>query len=375
MPSSSPPRRSPPYAPTTASLGGAPTKGVDIPISAVFLVLFLLAAAAHMTILQLNLRKGHKFLISGLCFGFCMARSVAQILRIAFSCHPHNIRLAIAANVFVQAGVVLLFVVNLIFAQRIVRAAHPHSGWHPIIHWAFITIYALIVVTLIMIITTVIQSFYTLNKNTKRIDRDIQLYGQTLYAIIAFLPILLVIGGLIIPRHTRVEKFGQGHWRVKIIILITSTLLLTLGATFKVGVNYAGGKRPITDPASYQGKACFYVFNYVVEYIVVLGYVLVRVDKRFWVPDASHHQGDYLRKEEDMLAAKKGGVGGKGGKGGKAAKVLGEEDGGQVKKAKTIERIFSTEEEVFDDMTKEEVHGLPTRREKDVEAGDAAAVL
>ena len=290
-----------------------------------------------------------------------MARSVAQIMRIVWTLHPHNTRVAIAANVFVQAGVVLLFVVNLIFAQRIVRAAHPHSGWHPFFHWFFIGVYGLIVVTLVMIITTVVQSFYTLNHETKRIDRDVQLYGQTLYAIIAFLPIPLVVGGLVVPRHTRVEKFGQGHWRMKIIILVTSTLLLTLGATFKVGVNYAGGKRPISMPASYQSKACFYIFNYVVEYLVVIGYVIVRVDQKFWVPDHSHHQGDYSRKEEDIIAEKM------------SHKKGGKQDGGEIKKQKTLDRIFSTEEEVFDDMSKEEVRRLPTRKGKDLEAIDEEA--
>lgn len=51
------------------ALGANVKKNVDIPITAVFLVLYMCGAATHMTIFQLNKRKGHKFLMSGLLFG------------------------------------------------------------------------------------------------------------------------------------------------------------------------------------------------------------------------------------------------------------------------------------------------------------------
>lgn len=252
-----------------------------------------------MTIFQRNKARKHKFIISGMMFGFCMSRIVTMILRITWATRPHNIHLAIAANVFVSAGVVLLFVVNLLFAQRVVRATHPHSGWHPIIHFSFLGLYVLIVVSLVALITSTIQSFYTRNKNTQRIDRDILLYGQTLYAFVSFLPFLLVIGGLVIPRKTRLEKFGSGRFRTKVAILLAATFLLCLGACFRVGVNYAGGTRPISNPAGYQSKACFYIFNFTIEITVILFYVVVRVDKRFYVPDGSHGPGDYMREPND----------------------------------------------------------------------------
>ena len=94
-----------PYPPTTASLGGLPTVGVDVPLCAVFLVLYIIGAVSHMTILQVNLRRGHKFVISGLLFGFCMSRLVTMILRIVWATRPTNLRLGIASNVFVYAGV------------------------------------------------------------------------------------------------------------------------------------------------------------------------------------------------------------------------------------------------------------------------------
>ena len=61
--------KGPPYLPTTWALGGIPTKGVDIPITAVLLVMYIGSAIWHMTIFQLNNRRGHKFIFNALLFG------------------------------------------------------------------------------------------------------------------------------------------------------------------------------------------------------------------------------------------------------------------------------------------------------------------
>ena len=337
----------PPYRSKNAALGGLPTTNPDVPISAVFLVLFLIGAVCHMTILQVNLRRGHKFIISGMIFGFCMARSATMILRIVWSQRQTNIRLAIAANVFVAAGVILLFIVNILFTQRIVRAQHPHGGWHPALHWFFISLYVWILVTLAMLITTVIQQFYTLNDNTRRIDRDVQLYGQTVYTIISFLPIPFVLFGLAIPRKTRTEKFGEGRFRNKIYILLTSSVLLCAGAAFRTGTNFKT-PRPVNDPAPYQNKACFYIFNFTVEIIVVYLYIIVRVDKRFWIPNGSHGQGDYLRA--------KNGYGSKEPKHDSGIEDNEEETEGKLSRRESmLDRAIAPEEEVFDDMTPDEL--------------------
>jgi hypothetical protein len=58
-----------PYLPQIWQLGGRPKVGVDVPITAVFLILFIIGAATHMTIFQINRNRGHKFLMSALLFG------------------------------------------------------------------------------------------------------------------------------------------------------------------------------------------------------------------------------------------------------------------------------------------------------------------
>lgn len=163
-----------PYAPAVAGLGGSPTKTLDDPVTAVFLVLFLLGAITHMTILQINSRRGKKFIMSGVLFGFCMARIMTCTLRLVWSTHLSSVPIAIAAQVFVAAGVILLFIINLIFVQRILRARHPHWAWATWFSLIYKIYFASIAIMLIALVTCTVQSFYTLSVNTKRIDRDVQ---------------------------------------------------------------------------------------------------------------------------------------------------------------------------------------------------------
>lgn len=312
----------PPYLPKTTAIGGLPTVSVDVPITAVFMFLYLVAAAGHMIILQKNRQKGHKFVMSGLMFGFCMARNVTCIMRIVWATRPTNVRVGIAAMIFVSAGVLLLFIINLLFAQRVLRAAHPHFGWHRALHWTFLGLYVVIILMLAIVITATVQSFYTLNANTHRIDRDLQLLAGTYFMIFAFLPIPMVIVGLVVPRTTRVEKFGSGRWRTKIWILLTAATLLTLGAAFRSGTTFKT-PRSRDDPAWYDAKWCFYVFDFTVEIIVIFLYIVVRVDQRFHIPDGSKGPGDYLRDKDQT-------------------------DEAPDRSSYSVRRILS-EEEVFDD--------------------------
>jgi len=281
----------PPYVPQVAQLGGLPTPAVDDPISAVLLLLFAGAAATNMTIFQINRRRDHKFVFSALLFGFCMARIAALSMRMAWASHPTNVNVAIAANVFTVAGVILLFLVNLLFTARLVRAYHPHFGWHPATRWAFRLVYFSLVADLVMAVVASVQAFFTLDPNTRRIDRDIQLFVTTSFAVLAFLPVPVVALAAALPRPSRLEKFGQGRFRTKRRLLLGTALLLTLGAAFRTGVAF--DVRPAAQPAWFHHRAAYYCFNYVVELLVVYAYTVARFDRRFHVPDGSSGPGHY----------------------------------------------------------------------------------
>ncbi|KAJ5469096.1 hypothetical protein N7475_006848 [Penicillium sp. IBT 31633x] len=287
-----------PYTPRTASIGGQPTISVDVPICSVFLALFIAGAASHMTLYRRNLARGHKFIPSAATFGFCMSRIVANIIRIAWSCHLTNISLAIASQIFVAAGVVLLFILNLLYAQRMFRAVYPVIGWSRPFSWAFKALYALIVITMIMVITCVVQSMYTLNANTLRIDRDIQLYGQTCFAIVSFLPLPLVGLVLFSPNRKTIQQLGSGSWVVKVLIVVFASVLLCLGASFRAGTSWMP-PRPVMDPAWYHSKACFYIFNFTLDFLVVALFFVGRVDQRFWIPNGSSKVRHYRRQDSE----------------------------------------------------------------------------
>lgn len=59
----------PPYAPQNFALGGVPDVIPDIPITAVFLFLYVVFAIVHFIILKKGQRRGHKFVFSGALFG------------------------------------------------------------------------------------------------------------------------------------------------------------------------------------------------------------------------------------------------------------------------------------------------------------------
>lgn len=287
-----------PYTPRVAAVGGVPTVSFDVPIVTFFLSLYVLAAAGHMIVGQTNRRKGHKFLMSQLMFGFCMARTTTCVMRIVWATRPANIRVAIAAGIFVNAGVLILFIINLLFAQRIIRAAHPNFGWHRAFHWAFTALYALVIVLFAIVITATIQSFYTLNNNIHRIDRSLILTASTYFMIVSFLPIPMILIGLVVPRQTRLEKFGSGRWRTKFWILFTTATLLFLGAAFRCSTAWTA-PQPSSDPAWYDAKWCFYVFNFTIEILVIYLYLILRVDRRFYIPDGSKGPGDYSSRSNE----------------------------------------------------------------------------
>ncbi|KAF3045726.1 hypothetical protein E8E11_006179 [Didymella keratinophila] len=287
----------PPYPPTAWALGGAPVKRVDIPAQTVFVVLFMIGAVVHMKIFQKNRARGHKFLFNLFIFFFCVSRILTSILRIASTTQPRNVKLAIAASIFVAAGVLILFIVNLIFAVRLVRSLHPRLGWHPAFGIIFKLLCVLVGATIIMVIAGTVQSFFTLDPGKKATDRSLQLYGSTFLAIIATLPLPIVILSLLIP-YSPPDRFGVGRLRTKVIVLLVSTTLLSIGAWYRCGSTWAP-PIPRSQPLpGYLGKGPFYIFNFFVEIQTVLMYAILRVDLRYYIPNGAKGVGSYSSSQQ-----------------------------------------------------------------------------
>ncbi|KAK4041720.1 hypothetical protein C8A01DRAFT_14555 [Parachaetomium inaequale] len=290
-----PPAGGPPYPPQTAQLGLVPSPVPDIPVSVVLLLLFIAAAAANMTVFQLNRHRSYKFLFSALLCAFCVARVVALALRCVWAVHPHNVRVAIAAQIFTAAGVLILFITNLVFAQRVVRAYHPFFGWSKGVTWLFWGLFGSAGAVLVMVVAVTVQGFFAApgaaGEEVRGVDKKVQLFCVVYLALYAFLPVPLVTLAAVVPRRTRIDKFGEGHFRTKFALLTFTASLLAVGAVFRAVVAFE--TRPVAHPAWFHGKACYYCFNYGVELVVVFTYALSRFDKRFHIPDGSSAPGHY----------------------------------------------------------------------------------
>ncbi|ATZ48615.1 hypothetical protein BCIN_03g08060 [Botrytis cinerea B05.10] len=292
-----------PFSPVAAILGGIPNKNVDVPITIVFLILFIVGAASHFIRHEINSKRGHKFVISDMIFDFCMVRNVTCIMRIVWAFRPENNSIVVAALIFENAGVVVLFAVNVVFTQRILRATHPNIGWNPIVSKAFLAILISVPMIIFWNIISLTISFFTLNPRSIQTTKNLLLFGSCWTLFLSLFPAIFVTLATAIPSSTPVEKFGAGRFRMKPIILITATALLVTGAiTRLLG---AVIEKPISAPSHLFSKPVFYTTGFMLEILVVYGYLFLRVDLRFWVPNgtggptAQGSAGSYTVKSED----------------------------------------------------------------------------
>jgi hypothetical protein len=228
-----------------------------------------------------------------------MARVATLVLRISWANRPHNVRLAIAAQIFVNAGVLIIYIVNLILAQRVLRAKKPRIGWHPVVRVTYKILYVAIGAALAVVITSVVVSVYTLNSHTRSICRDIQLAALTYLLCFTCLPIIHIAAAFLLPKSEG-EAFGQGSMKSKTIILAVSSCLCMSIAGFKAGANWSPPRRAI-DPAWYDSKACFYVFNFTLEICILCTLIFGRIDQRFFVPNGCNGAGDYTRLRQKSV--------------------------------------------------------------------------
>jgi hypothetical protein len=223
-----------------------------------------------------------------------MSRILTSILRIASTSLPHNVRLALAAQIFVAAGVLILFIINIVFAMRLVRATHRSFGWHPAFGIAFKALFVVIGATLIMVISATVQGSFSLNAPTQAIDRSLQLYGSTLLAIVATLPLPMAALTLLVP-YSPIDEFGTGRLRTKVITLLVSTTFLSIGAWYRCGITWQIPV-PRAQPFPWDlGKGPFYILNFLFEIQTVIMYAILRVDQRWHIPNGAKGPGSYSK--------------------------------------------------------------------------------
>ncbi|KAH7166441.1 hypothetical protein EDB81DRAFT_681255 [Dactylonectria macrodidyma] len=279
-----------------AVVGGVPTVSLDVPILSVLIALFAAGSATNIALYSRNRKRGHKFLMSLFLHGFCIVRVLTCSMRIAWATQPTNKDLAIAAQVFNNAGIIIIYIFNLIFSQRILRALQPGLGWHPALGVAFKAFYGCIVACLIMGITALILIVTSTNPSTLSACHDIQMFSVTFLLIMTILPLFVLAAAYLLPDHKDKETFGHGPMSTKVLIVIISTCLSIIIAGYKAGT--AWDPRPLSNPGWFDEKPAYYVFGFTLEVIVLWMLILSRIDLRFHVPNGSKGPGDYSQTIE-----------------------------------------------------------------------------
>lgn len=93
-----------PLPPSFAVPGGIPTVSLDVPVTAAFLLLFVIGGAFHFTMHEKNGKRGHKFHLSAVVFDFCLVRVITCAMRIVWAFSPDNNGIIVAALIFENAG-------------------------------------------------------------------------------------------------------------------------------------------------------------------------------------------------------------------------------------------------------------------------------
>uniref|UniRef100_A0A2D3VQY7 Integral membrane protein n=1 Tax=Ramularia collo-cygni TaxID=112498 RepID=A0A2D3VQY7_9PEZI len=288
--------KGPPYMPSVAFTGGVPTLETDVPICIILLLFYAGAAVGHNVIFRRNRSKGHKFYPSIVLFGFCMSRIMTCALRMAWATHPDNVSLIIAANILVQAGILIVWVVNIIFTQRIIRAVQPKLGWHPIASLVPKILYVLAGASLILVVCWTIISYYILTPSVQTTTVAVQRAATTYLLVFTLIPVVSL--PVTFFRGESAETFGRGSIGEKMVIVWVSSHVCLLEIIFRTATSW-GPARPVDNPAWYQSKAWFYTFEFgVLEIIVIYWLLLTRVDQRFHVPDGSSKRKHYRDPRE-----------------------------------------------------------------------------
>ncbi|KAJ0122639.1 hypothetical protein J7T55_003154 [Diaporthe amygdali] len=183
----------PPYPLNNAQIGGIPSVSIDMLPLAVFLALYAIAAVTSTLLTEIHRRKGHGRTIPVILFLFSGERVVACAMRIAWAFRPANVRIAVASQVLLQAGVLLLFLLNLILAERVLLDRDLGIRSRRCLKALLGTLSALTISALVMVVVSIIVSVYTLDQNTIDRCRDVQRAAATYLLALAAAPVAMLV--------------------------------------------------------------------------------------------------------------------------------------------------------------------------------------
>ncbi|KUI70799.1 hypothetical protein VM1G_11657 [Cytospora mali] len=271
----------PPYPLDTAQIGGLPSVSVDIPPLAVFLALYATSAIISIILFEHQRRRHLSCTVPVILFLFSGERVLTCVLRIFWAFKLTNVRVAVASQVSLQAGVLLLFLLNLILAERFWLDRKLRARTHVRLRFALVTLSTLTISALIMEIASIIVSVYTLDQKTISTCRNVQRAGATYFLILATTPLaMLALAFLTSPASSTKRQGTFSGELFRLSVTIVSSVLCIMNAGFKTGVVWTP-PRSLFDPAWYHSRACLYLFGFTMEVCVLILLYATRADLKF----------------------------------------------------------------------------------------------
>ncbi|KAK9358339.1 hypothetical protein V1504DRAFT_461498 [Lipomyces starkeyi] len=313
-----------------AIFGDYPVRKDDIAGSVVCIVCFFVLAVTNMTIFRRNRARGHKFIPSGAMFGLCMARIVTFSMRVAYTTHLSNVNISIASSIFIAAGVVILFVLNILFSQRVFTAQHPSRAYVGSLFFNIMKIYYFSIIAFLIVLIISTGVYYHTNATVMKGIAQFRKVAMVYFTIAAFLPTLIVTAAYAIPRskQDRTWPVHYAHWigkysgvyspdprnmpsasefyseihegdtrtpvhvippsdrgarEVSLVLIIVPSVLLTFATAVRTVSTFKSAVE-IFKPW-YDYRVTMYLCIALVELSVEITWIVGRVDLRFYIPD------------------------------------------------------------------------------------------
>ncbi|KAK9387843.1 hypothetical protein V1515DRAFT_600475 [Lipomyces mesembrius] len=313
-----------------AVFGDYPLRKDDIAGPVVCIVCFFVLAVTNMTIFRRNSARGHKFVPSGAMFGLCMARIVTFSMRLAYTTHPSNVNISIAASVFIAAGVVILFILNILFSQRVFTSQHPSRAYVGSLFYNIMKMYYISIIAFLIVLVVITGVFYHTNTTVMKGIAQFRKVAMVYFTIAAFMPILIVTAAYAIPRseQDRTWPVHYAHWigkysgvyspdlrdmpsatdfyseihdgdnrtpvhvippsdrgarKVSLALIIVPSIVLTFVTAVRTTSSFVSAEE-ILKPW-YDYRVTMYLCIALAELSVEITWIIGRVDLRFYIPD------------------------------------------------------------------------------------------
>lgn len=266
----------PPYdatltAPFSSNLKTLP----DIPILVIFAAFFVVTTLFYAFRLTRQLRKRERYGISLFLFLFALQRVPTYVLLVVGNFQSSEVAIAVAAGTLIEVGIVLLYLANLVYVAAVIRAGTGQHTWLKILQVAlYITTVLAVVMAIVGVVVVIFTADEEVLENCLYVRRAVAMFFLTL----AIAPLGLLVAAYFGHRK-RLFRVVRETW-VDLAITAVAALLCMLVSGFRTGVIWqAPGFGP--DLTWYQSRASFYALQMAPEILLMIMYMLVRVDKRF----------------------------------------------------------------------------------------------